>query len=89
MSEPRITFATLRDRLAELGFHQVELSKEHVGFERGAPDTLIALPRYKDREIVAARHMAATRIMLSNQGVMPAEEFDEWIVSSNVKHPAS
>lgn len=89
MYEPRVTFAELRELLAELGFAQVKLADGHVGFHRGDPKTMIAMPAYGDEATIMPRHLAAVRVMLVNQGVVSGEEFDQIVACASHKHSAS
>jgi hypothetical protein len=89
MPEHAIKFAELRDFLADLGFRQIAMSKEHTGFQRDDSNTLIAIPVYKDRDAVAPRHLSAVRVMLDNAGVLSGEEFDHRLGRSAAKPSAS
>jgi hypothetical protein len=89
MADYRIKFSELRELLAELGFRQVPISREHVGFQRDNSDTFLAIPVYKDRELVAPRHVIAVRVMLENAGLLSGEEFDRRWGAEVVKPSAS
>ncbi len=89
MPDPHIKFAELREILLQLGYEQRALPEGFLGFQRGEPDTLIALPAYKNGEIMAPRHLASVRVMLANQRVITADEFDQLLASASIKHSAS
>lgn len=89
MPEPHIKFAELRELLSQLGYEHVALAGGFQGFQRSDPDTLIAVPAYKNGETVAPRHLASVRVMLANQGVMTPDEFDQLLASTSIKHSAS
>jgi hypothetical protein len=59
-----------------LGFRQVAVSEQHTGFEHTTSDVFMAIPVFKDRQVVSPRHLAPHRVMLENHGVLDGGEFD-------------
>ncbi len=89
MAKAGVRFAQVRDVLLDLGFREAPISEQHVGFQHDASDTFLAMPVYKDREIVAPHHLVAVRGMLDQHGVLDAEEFDRRIASATARPSAS
>jgi hypothetical protein len=89
MTEPRTTFAALRQFLLDLGFAEKVIPGSQVVFLHAASDTVIILPVYKSKQIVHPRHVASVRVMLDAKNLMSSDTFDRLMAADAVKQSAS
>lgn len=89
MSEPRVTYAKLREVLLDLGFVETVGPESHVAFLHSESGTDVVLPLYRPGQAVLPRHFVPVRTLLDAKGFLDAGEFDRLVVSSAVKQPAS
>jgi hypothetical protein len=89
MSEPRITFAKLRQLLLDQGFTETVVPDSHIAFLHGDSDIDVRLPLYRPNQPVLPRHLVPVRTLLDGRGLLEAEEFDRLLQSAAVKQPAS
>ncbi len=89
MTPARIKFAELRELLFGLGFREVALPEDAVGFQHDPSDTLIVLPTYRANRVVLPHHVASVRILLNGKGLMDADAFDDLVASVAAKRSAS
>jgi len=89
MRNPRITFGQLRQLLLDMGFTETVTPKSHVFFAHRPSGTEVALPIYRSNRIVLPHHLITVRIMLDANGLMDADDFDDFVASASVKQSAS
>jgi predicted RNA binding protein YcfA (HicA-like mRNA interferase family) len=90
MSNPRITFAQLRQLLTDLGFTSTVTPKSHVFFAHQPSGAEVAMPVYRSNRIVLPHHLSTIRTMLDAKGLMDGDEFDEVVASAaSAKQSAS
>ena len=89
MSNGRITFSALCKILSDLGFQKAAVKEPFIGFRHPASDTLIVLPPYRNKELVAPHHVAQVRVELDANGLMDGADFDRLVGQIPTRHPAS
>ncbi len=89
MSEPRVTYAKLRELLLHLGFVETVVPESHVAFLHSESGTNVMFPLYRPGQAVLPRHFVPVRTLLDARGLLDAGEFDRAVASSAVKQPAS
>ena len=87
-SNPRISYAALRDLLQSLGVREVRLSKDHVAFQHDSTDMLLAIPTFRPNQQVAPRHLVGFRAQLDARGILDSDEFDRRVASAALRQPA-
>src|SRR6266446_300718 len=83
LSNPKITFAQLRQLLLDMGFAETVTPRSHVFFAHEASGAEVALPIYRSNRIVLPHHLITVRIMLDAKGLMDANDFDEFVSSAS------
>jgi hypothetical protein len=63
MSDPRITFAQLREFLMDMGFTETVTPKSHAFFAHQPSGAEVALPIYRSNRIVLPHHLSIIRNM--------------------------
>jgi hypothetical protein len=76
--EQKISFGDLRDFLESLGFIE-SVKPTHLVFEHAATETMLIFRRYRRREAVTPANLTAARKLLDEKGLIPADEFDNWL----------
>jgi hypothetical protein len=89
MSNPKITFAQLRQWLLDLGFTETVIPKSHVFFAHEPSGAEAALPPYRSNQIVRPRHLVMVRMMLDGKGLMDRSEYDALVASASAERSAS
>jgi predicted RNA binding protein YcfA (HicA-like mRNA interferase family) len=90
MSNPRITFAQLRQFLTDMGFTATVTPTSHVFFAHQPSGAEVAMPIYRSNRIVLPHHLSTIRIMLDAKGLMDGDEFDAVVApAASAKQSAS
>jgi hypothetical protein len=89
MSDPRLTFAQLRQLLMDMSFTETVTPRSHVFFAHQQSGAEVALPIYRSNQVVLPHHLATVRATLDAKGLMGKREFDDFVVSASAKQSAS
>src|SRR5438046_1152208 len=85
----KVTFAQLRQVLQEIGFSETIIRKSHVLFAHQASGAEVALPIYRANRMVLPHHLISVRVTLDANGLMDADDFDDFVAAAAVKESAS
>jgi predicted RNA binding protein YcfA (HicA-like mRNA interferase family) len=80
----QITFADLEKLLLDLGFVSNPVSGTQQVFVYPDLDILVILPGYNKKDMVHPAHLVSTRKILSENGLMDTDVFNELCSSSKV-----
>jgi hypothetical protein len=74
---PKVTFAELKDLMAQLEFDTVVVPGSHVMFVDRASDRPIILRPYEDADTVDPSGLVVVRSFLDDWGIFDRKDFDE------------
>ena len=78
----QITFADFARLLQSLGFTRYHAPNPAWVFENVEHDAMIALPEYKENELVRPHHLVSARGLLDERGLMDRETFNSILSKS-------